>query len=76
MENSRSHDVAIPTVHAHVAPDRKTLQFYCRHCRKTHTYPVDGVVLDGTGKPVHRPAACTRENSPYRQTGVMVRVVG
>ena len=76
MESSRSHDVAIPTVHARVAPDRQTLRLHCKHCRKTHTYPVGGVVLDGTGKPVYRQAACTREDSPYRQTGVMLRVVG
>ena len=76
MGNSRSDDTGIPIVHARVAPDRQTLRIYCRHCQSTHTYPVDGVVLDGTGKPVHRPAACTREGSPYRQTGVMVRVIG
>jgi hypothetical protein len=76
MGNSRSHEAAIPTVQARVAPDRQTLRLYCKHCRETHTYPVDGIVLDGTGKPVHRPAACSREDSPYRRTGVMVRVVG
>jgi hypothetical protein len=76
MESSKLHDAAIPTVQARVAPDRQTLRFHCRYCRKTHSYPVDGVVLDGTGKPVHRPAACIREDSPYHQTGVMVRVIG
>jgi hypothetical protein len=76
MGSSRLHDVAIPTVHARVAIDRRTLLVHCRHCRETHTYPVDGIVLDGTGKPVHRPAACTREDSPYRHTGVMVKVIG
>jgi hypothetical protein len=76
MGDSRPGDAAIPTLQARVAPDRQTLLLHCRHCRKTHTYPAEGVVLDGTGKPVHRPAACTREDSPYRQTGVMVRVIG
>jgi hypothetical protein len=76
MGNNRLHGAPIPTVHARVAPDRQTLRLHCAYCRKTHTYPVDGVVLDGTGKPVHRPAVCTREDSPYRQTGVMVKVIG
>lgn len=55
-----------PVVFAEASDDGRTCRFFCRYCDRHH--------IHGYGEG-HRVAHCLADDSPYRVTGYIVRIV-